>query len=258
MGTRNAIPEISLNTRDFSSVRLPTQCMTYLQRCYRPKVLALYIRMSSDEFNWLAVPYLRQLEVAFSPRSLGFNPRWLYLRYAMIEVSRKQVYFRISSVSLCWSSLYRCFVYHHSLRCTRALIRQHSITSSVCKLRASLGWLQSKGVGFLAYFPYFEEIKVGLWDHHAVCVSPHINFRIPEQFFMKFGMYIMTPEPASTTYCINPSRQSVCLYVYPHTVARQRLGKNVTASSNTHATIEELLDASFPMQSVSYRRKMGE
>jgi hypothetical protein len=23
---------------------------------------------------------------------------------------------------------------------------------------------------FLAYFPYFEKIKVGLWDHHAVCL----------------------------------------------------------------------------------------
>jgi hypothetical protein len=23
----------------------------------------------------------------------------------------------------------------------------------------------------LAYLPYFENIKVGLWDHHAVCVS---------------------------------------------------------------------------------------
>jgi hypothetical protein len=24
---------------------------------------------------------------------------------------------------------------------------------------------------FLAYYPYFEKIKVGLCDHHAVCVS---------------------------------------------------------------------------------------
>jgi hypothetical protein len=23
---------------------------------------------------------------------------------------------------------------------------------------------------FLAYFPYFEKIEVGLWDHVAVCV----------------------------------------------------------------------------------------
>jgi hypothetical protein len=71
----------------------------------------------------------------------------------------------------------------------------------------------------------------------------------------------------------------VCLYVYPLIVARQRLGKNpliiagqwlgknlrivarqrlarnVTAVMNTHATIPELLDASFSMWPVSYQGK---
>jgi hypothetical protein len=32
---------------------------------------------------------------------------------------------------------------------------------------------------------------------------------------MKLGMDIMAPEPISTAYFINPSHQSVCLYVYP-------------------------------------------
>jgi hypothetical protein len=41
-------------------------------------------------------------------------------------------------------------------------------------------------------------------------------------------------------------------------VARQRLAKNVTASTNSHATIEELLDASFHMHSVMYQRKVGD
>jgi hypothetical protein len=54
---------------------------------------------------------------------------------------------------------------------------------------------------------------------------------------MKFGTYIIALEP------INPSHQSVRLYVYSSIVDRQRLGKNVTAATNTHATIEELLDA---------------
>jgi hypothetical protein len=36
----------------------------------------------------------------------------------------------------------------------------------------------------------------------------------------------MAPEPISTAYFINPSHQSVCLYVYPPIVARQQLGKN--------------------------------
>jgi hypothetical protein len=58
---------------------------------------------------------------------------------------------------------------------------------------------------------------------------------------------------------------SVCLSSYfvarqrldknPLIVARQRFGINVTAVTNTHATIEELLDASFSMWPVSYERK---
>jgi hypothetical protein len=55
---------------------------------------------------------------------------------------------------------------------------------------------------------------------------------------MKFGMNIIAHEPTSTE-CI------------PHIVAKQRLSKNVKAGTNTHATIEELLDASFSMLSVS-------
>jgi hypothetical protein len=55
----------------------------------------------------------------------------------------------------------------------------------------------------------------------------------------------------------------VCVSVYPPVVARQRLGKNplivarqrlgrnVTALTNIHAPIEELLDASFSMWLVS-------
>jgi hypothetical protein len=41
----------------------------------------------------------------------------------------------------------------------------------------------------------------------------------------------------------------------PLIVARQRLGGNVTAVINTKATIEELLDPSFPMWPVSYQKK---
>jgi hypothetical protein len=48
----------------------------------------------------------------------------------------------------------------------------------------------------------------------------------------------------------------VCLYVNPPIVARQRLGKNVTTTISTHVRIEELLDASFYMRSVSYQRKV--
>jgi hypothetical protein len=68
----------------------------------------------------------------------------------------------------------------------------------------------------------------------------------------------MAPESISSAYFINPSHQSVCLYVYPPSIARQRIGKNVTVATNTHATIEELLDASFSMRSVSYQRKVDD
>jgi hypothetical protein len=40
-------------------------------------------------------------------------------------------------------------------------------------------------------------------------------------------------------------------------VARQRLGKNVIAAKNTHAT-EKLLDVSFSIRSVSYQGEVGE
>jgi hypothetical protein len=35
-----------------------------------------------------------------------------------------------------------------------------------------------------------------------------------EPVIKKFGTYVMAPESISTVYFINPSHQSVCLYVY--------------------------------------------
>jgi hypothetical protein len=54
---------------------------------------------------------------------------------------------------------------------------------------------------------------------------------------MKLGVYITSSESSSTEYYINPP-----------IVARQRVGKNVTAATDAHATVEELLDASFSMR----------
>jgi hypothetical protein len=60
---------------------------------------------------------------------------------------------------------------------------------------------------------------------------------------------------------------SVCVSAYPLTVdrqrlrknprivARKRLGRKVSAVTNTHAVMEELLDASFSMWPVSYQGK---
>jgi hypothetical protein len=82
---------------------------------------------------------------------------------------------------------------------------------------------------FLAYSP-----NVGLCDPHAVCVPvyPPINLWMPEPIFMKLG-YIMTPEPISTAYIINPSHL-LFFYVYllslldngsVNTLPRQRIQK---------------------------------
>jgi hypothetical protein len=80
---------------------------------------------------------------------------------------------------------------------------------------------------------------------------------MPEPVFMKLGMYIMAAKPKSAAYLINPFHKSLCLYVYPSTVARQWLGKNVTAVTNTHETIVELLDVLFSMRSVLYQLKVA-
>jgi hypothetical protein len=70
----------------------------------------------------------------------------------------------------------------------------------------------------------------------CVCESPCLKART--NLYETWYIYIMAPEPMSTTYCIDPSHQSLCLYVYPPVVVRQRLSENVTAATNTHAAIE--------------------
>jgi hypothetical protein len=63
----------------------------------------------------------------------------------------------------------------------------------------------------LAYFLYFEKMKVGLRDLRGLCESPppSIKFCMPEPIFTKFGTCTTAPEPISTVYFINPSHQSV-------------------------------------------------
>jgi hypothetical protein len=69
---------------------------------------------------------------------------------------------------------------------------------------------------------------------------------------MKLGMYFMESEPISAAYFINPSHQSVSIYLSPiivtqqlgkspPIVTRQRLVKNATAVTNIEARIEEIL-----------------
>jgi hypothetical protein len=51
------------------------------------------------------------------------------------------------------------------------------------------------------------------------------------------------PEPISMAYFIKPSHQSASLFAYGPIVARQQLGKNITAATNMHETINEFLEA---------------
>jgi hypothetical protein len=47
-------------------------------------------------------------------------------------------------------------------------------------------------------------------------------------------------------------------WVYLPVFARKRLGEQVLTITNTHWTIEELWDASFPMRFLSYQKKEGD
>jgi hypothetical protein len=88
-------------------------------------------------------------------------------------------------------------------------------------------------------------MKVGLWDHLAVCVSvyPSIEFWMPELIFMKLGTYIMTPELISREYFIK-FLPSFCMSLCMDTFPWQRI----------HGTVKELLEASFSIRSVSSQR----
>jgi hypothetical protein len=59
-----------------------------------------------------------------------------------------------------------------------------------------------------------------------------------------------------TLFVCLPVVVSPLLLLGSGSVARQRLGKYVTASTNKQAAIEELLDSSLSTQSVSYQRKV--
>jgi hypothetical protein len=58
----------------------------------------------------------------------------------------------------------------------------------------------------------------------CLCIPPLLSFEWLDKS-KKPDIYIMGPEPISVAYVINPSDQSVCLYVYPPIITRQCLGK---------------------------------
>jgi hypothetical protein len=91
---------------------------------------------------------------------------------------------------------------------------------------------------FLAYFPYFGKNRVCLWDHSALCMCVYPPI-VARQRLGKHPLIVV--------------RQWIGKN--PPIVARQPLGRNVTVVTNTHTTIEELLDVPFSMWPVLYQGK---
>jgi hypothetical protein len=86
----------------------------------------------------------------------------------------------------------------------------------------------------------------------CLCIpSPFITFCVPEYMFVKLGMYIIERGLISVVYFLNPSHQSVCLYVDPSAFDRQGLLIKTLPWQWIHTTIVEFLDASFSVVNVS-------
>jgi hypothetical protein len=82
----------------------------------------------------------------------------------------------------------------------------------------------------------------------CVCVSPTI---VAKQQLGKNPLIVARKRLGKVPLVVARQR----LGKNPPIVARQRLGRNLTSVTNTHTTIEELLEASFSMWPVSYQGK---
>jgi hypothetical protein len=103
-----------------------------------------------------------------------------------------------------------------------------NLTPNICTLLVH--WV------FRQFF-YFEKSRF-MRSPWCLCVCmPPCHLSMSKPMSMKLGIYILVPEPVSTAYLINRSHQSVCLDMSP-SFARQRLSKNVTAVTNTQATVQ--------------------
>jgi hypothetical protein len=70
---------------------------------------------------------------------------------------------------------------------------------------------------------------------------------------MILGICIMATEPIPTAYFINASHQSVCICMLLGNGSVKMLPRQ-----RIRATIEKLLDASFSVRSMSYKKKIGD
>jgi hypothetical protein len=90
----------------------------------------------------------------------------------------------------------------------------------------------------------------------CVCVSPLTNFWMAELIFMKFGIYIVGPEPTSTAYIVSPSHHYVSIYIYiplslvGNCSVKCYRGNEYTRNNGTVVRVVY-------MRSVSYQSKVG-
>jgi hypothetical protein len=100
---------------------------------------------------------------------------------------------------------------------------------------------------FLAYFPYFEKVKVELCDLHSVCVfvySPVSAFECLNQSLWNLVCITWHLRHVQwRTLYIPPILLCVCMCVSP-IVVRQLLGIDVPTATNARNK-EQLLDASY-------------
>jgi hypothetical protein len=92
---------------------------------------------------------------------------------------------------------------------------------------------------YFSMISLFKKLKVGWCNLHPVCASvyvsmyPHLSaFEHLNQTLWKSVMYIMGPESISVASYINPSHQSLCLYVYYLYRFQQRLSIHVPPARN--------------------------
>jgi hypothetical protein len=104
-------------------------------------------------------------------------------------------------------------------------------------------------------------MEVGLCDLDAVCMyvcmcvcPPLSTFKCLNQSL--WSLVCTSWHMSHFSSVLYKSLLSACVSVcVSHIVATQRLSEKFTAVTNTHATIEDLLDVSSYMRSVSYQGK---
>jgi hypothetical protein len=102
-------------------------------------------------------------------------------------------------------------------------------------------------------------MKVGLWGHYAVCVSvnPPPNQLMNAWTSLSETRYVYHGTWAHLNGVLYKSLPSVCVPVCVSLLSLLGNGSvNTFPRQRIHATIEELLDASFCMRSVSYERRV--